>query len=320
MTENKNISEIIGYFPKELKQTFLNVSDGILKKLKEIRIRAGMPIMLFYGTEQGFLQTNGRVFPFPEGNPVITSSYEVGEIFRSLCEYSVHSFQEEIINGFVTIAGGHRVGVFGTVISEQNRVLGLKEISSLNIRIAREILGCAEEFYQKVFLGELCSVLIIGAPGTGKTTILRDLAKGLSSGRLGEYLKISIIDERGEIAAMKNGTACYQVGISTDVYHLCPKAQGMEMALRSGAPDVMICDEIGNSDDSKAILRSMLSGVKVIATTHAGSFQQVLHRDHIAYLIQQRAFEKLVLLKTGRQAGMIQQVSDAEYVLGEMAR
>ncbi len=199
------------------------------------------------------------------------SSEEVAEFFAQICRYSVHSFQDEIARGFVTLDGGHRVGICGTAVRENGKIVFIKDVSGLNIRVAHQIVGCSDDIYERFFSDGLRSLLIAGKPLSGKTTVLRDLAR-----RLGERRRVTVIDSRNEISASVRGLPSLDVGLNTDVLCGCGKSEGIMMALRSLSPEVIICDEIAH--DGAAVEQALFCGVKVIAAAHAGSLAELNRR------------------------------------------
>ncbi|MGN1423874.1 MAG: hypothetical protein ACI4XA_10895 [Oscillospiraceae bacterium] len=199
------------------------------------------------------------------------SEKDIADCFAELCRYSVHSYSREIAEGFITLDGGHRVGLCGTAVMSGGAVVSVKDISSLNIRIAREVKGCAEELYGRFFAGGLCSLLLAGRPMSGKTTVLRDLSR-----MLGESCRVALIDSRNELSASVRGLPTLDVGENTDVLCGYTKSAGIMTALRSLSPDVIICDEIG--DDYEAVEHCLFCGVKVIAAAHAGSLSELSRR------------------------------------------
>lgn len=196
------------------------------------------------------------------------SAAEIADCFAEICRYSVHSFQEEIAQGFVTLEGGHRVGICGTAVTNGGRIESFKDISGLNIRIAHEVKGCADELYTRFFRSSPRSLLIAGKPLCGKTTVLRDLAR-----RLGERHRVTVIDSRNEISASHRGAPTLDIGLNTDALVGCSKSEGIMLALRTLSPEVIICDELGN--DGGAVSRALFCGVKLIASVHAGSLDEL---------------------------------------------
>ena len=225
----------------------------------EIRIRVGRPAVCV----NIFGDMSVCSEPFTAG--------ETEEFFAEICRYSVHSFQEDIARGFVTLDGGHRVGICGTAVTENGRIAFIKDISGLNIRVAHQISGCSDEIFKRFFTSEkggLCSLLIAGKPLSGKTTILRDLARSL-----GERRRVTIIDSRNEISASVRGMPSLDVGLNTDVLCGCGKSEGIMLALRSLSPEVIICDEIAHDED--AVEQALFCGVKIIAAAHAASLKEL---------------------------------------------
>ncbi len=224
--------------------------------IAEIRLRAGRPAV--------YVDLRGGMKICSERLTV----EDIADYFAEICRFSVHSYQEEIAGGYVTLDGGHRVGICGTAVRENGRISFLKDISGLNIRVAHAVNGCSDGILDRV--GE-CSMLIAGKPMSGKTTILRDLAR-----RLGEQRRVTVIDSRGEIAAAVHGLPSFDVGLNTDVLSGFEKSEGIMMALRSLSPEFIICDEIAH--DEKAVEQALFCGVKIIASVHAGSAEEVDRR------------------------------------------
>jgi stage III sporulation protein AA len=288
----------------------LNLPLKIKARVQEIRLRAGRPVMLSL--------PEGPVFVTKQGLPTFTQcgallyaqKSDIDEAFRMICDCSVHSHQREIQNGFVTLHGGHRAGICGTAVTQNNTVSNIRDISSINIRIARDIAGAANEVVAALTSGgKIAGSLIIGPPGCGKTTILRDLARILSTGtQLTRMMRVAIVDERGEIAATFQGQPQNDLGPCCDVLDGYPKGEGIMQAVRCLSPDVVICDEIGGEDDERAVEMSLNAGVAVIASAHAASMRELMMRPQTARLVSTGAFKKAVRLKGRECPGTIAEV------------
>lgn len=304
MRTDQKFDQAVGIFPIELRELLLSLPVQIKKQVYEIRIRNDLPLHLCLGGRQAFLTTEGGLTEHPPKGCVIIDRNTLAECFRSVCGYSVHAHQEDMKRGFITLSGGHRVGICGTCVSENGQISGVREISSLNIRIAREIYGAADELIH--LLGEKPSgTLIAGVPGSGKTTVLRDLARRLSDGSLGRFYKITVIDERGEIAAMSGGAMQNHLGYSCDVLSGYPKGEAMLQAIRTLSPDLILCDEIGDKNDVDGLLASMYAGVAIIATVHSGSIEELFSRRQMLPLMETGAFSTLCFLGDSSRPGRV---------------
>lgn len=249
---------ILKCLPHELTNMILHHNSS---KIEEIRIRCDKHVILNMGNIEVVIKYQ-------------VNSNEIARVLQNLCNNSIYAYQNQISNGFITLPGGHRVGIAGNVVHNDDKVLNISHIYSLNIRIAHQISGAANEVLRYVLdtnNNTVFNSLIVSPPGCGKTTIIRDLAKRISDG-LPEInyrgIDVCIVDERGEIAALSNGKAYNDVGIRTDIIDNVPKIIGIRMAVRAMAPKVIIADEIGNSADAEIVNYAICSGVRCIFTAH----------------------------------------------------
>ena len=291
--------------------TAFAAQSELLDTAGEIRIRTGLPLCIIGGLqkEKYFISASGRIVS-------ATSAYlppkdEVNRIFASICRSSVYAYQDDIRNGFLTLRGGHRVGIAGKMLPDGS----IYDVFSLNIRIARQVRGCAANIIGHIIKNqdEIYNTLIISPPACGKTTIIRDVARILGSGSKSPFFKganVGIIDERSEIAACYNGKPTNDVGMMTDVYDACPKEKGILMMIRSMAPEIIITDEIGGPGDAAAVESAMNAGVKIIATAHGCSLSDLKVRREIAEMIQSGVFEKYITLSGTNGPATIQEVSE----------
>lgn len=313
--------EAVSHLCAGLRIKLLQIPDALKKDVQEVRIRAQKPLMLICTGQTLFLTPSGRTTCIYGDGLYSVTKGEVEESFRIICGYSVHAHKDEIINGYITLPGGHRAGLCGTASAENGRIIGVRNVSSINLRIARQIKGIAGDIVDSFSrTGRVDSLLIAGAPSSGKTTVLRDLTLQLSCGGLGRYLKTVIVDERGELAAVYNGAVQNDVGINCDVLDGYPKGRGIMLALRTLSPDVIVCDEIGGEDDIRAIEEGVNTGVSFLATVHAGSETELLQRKQIRLLLETGAFGKVALLKGRQEPGRVREIYEAGDLLGEMYR
>lgn len=288
---------ILKCLPTQLAKLIL---EHNIQKLEEIRIRANKPVILKLGQVEIVL------------NYTITTNEIIG-ILQNICNNSIYTYQNQICNGFITLPGGNRVGIAGNVVIKDGQVSNISYIYSLNFRISHQINGASDNILKYVLDTEnntIYNTLIVSPPGAGKTTIIRDLAKRISNG-INEInfrgLDVSIIDERGEIAAMTKGITFNDVGIRTDVLDNVPKSIGIRMAVRSMAPKVIIADEIGNKDDVNIINYAICSGVKCIFTAHGSNMEDLLKNNEINKIINLQLFSKIIFLDE-KQKGKIKNV------------
>lgn len=288
--------EALCFLNPEIRAIFFSLPDKIKDTITEIRIKVNKPIVIVSRNECFFIGTDGKIRYIYSDLLLKTDRHSVEDCFHRLCNYSVYSCQTSINNGFITISGGHRIGLCGTAVCQQGQIVNVKDINSINIRIAREFAFVADSIFDQVFNGEVENLIIAGAPSSGKTTLLRDLARQLSDGTLGKYYKVCIVDERNEIAAASESVLNCNVGFNTDVLTHYPKAVGIMTAIRCMSPDVIICDEIGDDSETRAIESGLHSGVKFILSVHASSEEEVCSKLQIKSLVQTHAFDKVVLL------------------------
>jgi stage III sporulation protein AA len=229
----------------------------------------------------------------------------------------MYSFEEELRNGFITVSGGHRVGVCGRAVIENGRVKLLKDIGYMNFRVAKQVLGAADRVLGYLIRSPDCiyNTLIISPPQCGKTTLLRDIIRRLSSGGEGDLfrgVKNSLVDERSEIAACSMGIPRNDVGIRTDVLDGCPKAEGIIMMIRSMSPEIVATDEIGRKEDADAIIDAVNAGVKVITTIHGSSTADFLNKQDLNR-IKKGVFERYVILSKKTGVGTLEAVLDGSF-------
>lgn len=299
MTEIKNFRKVLLYMPKRIAQAIGKISTENIIRINEIRLRANKPISIssfgknYYVTENGGLTTSKTL-------GIISKKDDINESFRAICDYSIHSYKNEISEGFITLEGGNRVGMCGTAVLNGQCIETLKYINGLNFRIAGQVIGCSEKLCNRLYDTNIVSLLIIGPPLSGKTTVLKDMCR-----ILGEKYKISVIDERSEISAVYHGESQNEIGTLTDIFDGYPKGEGITTAVRVMSPEIIICDEIGGKKDCDSILNSINSGVKFIASVHGSTIEEVLKRRNIAELISNGIFQYGVLLGSGSRIGEI---------------
>ena len=288
--------EALCFLSPEIRTILFSLPDKMKDTITEIRLKVNKPIVIVSRNACFFIGQDGKVKYLFSDILLKTDRQAIEDCFHRLCNYSVYSCQTSINNGFITIKGGHRIGICGTAVCEHGQIVNVKDINSINIRIAREYCSVADPVINQVFDGEPENLIVAGAPSSGKTTLLRDLARQLSDGKLGKYYKICIVDERNEIAAASDSVLNCNVGFNTDVLTGYPKAIGIMTAVRCLSPDIIICDEIGDASETLAIESGLHSGVKFILSVHASSENEIYSKVQIKSLLQTNAFDKILLL------------------------
>lgn len=308
--------EVLPFLARRVGSCLEGMPLPVVERLEEIRLRLWRPLMVVMCDEDLVLRGDGRPASEPADGYVVTDR-DILETLELVSDSSIYALEEELRHGFVTLRGGHRVGLAGRVMVENGRVKGIKQVSGFNVRVSREVPGAADPILGYVLREGECSIyntLIVSPPRCGKTTILRDLLRQLSDGtpwlgRMG--LKVGVVDERSEIAACLGGVPQNDVGVRTDVLDGCPKALGMMMLLRSLSPDVIGTDEIGSEEDARAIGEAVNAGVRIVATAHASTVVELERRASLRGLMRGEAFQRIVFLGRSRGVGSLEAILDA---------
>lgn len=314
-TLQNDFNNIISYISPRIQMYLNKLSEPMIENIQEIRLRTERPVVIVTSMGSSFLTLSGKTSYIYSTNCVISSQNEIFDTVNKMCGYSMHSHYEDILNGYVTLSNGARVGICGTAVFEKEKVKSIKDINSINIRIPRTAQGVSKPIFENVYKGSLKNLLIVGPPSSGKTTILRDLAYQLSSGRMGKYYKICVVDERKEIFPSQQDIKT--LGPNTDVLLGFPKGKGISMAVRTMSPDVIICDEIGTIEEANEILNGINCGTKFVLSTHADDVLELKNKKIFKEFFNLNAIDKVVFLTNAEKPCKIKRILDMYEVFDE---
>lgn len=304
MKENRKKQQILNILAEPIRERLAGENPDF-GELQEIRMRVDKPLIIVYRNQE-------KVLPMDSPEKYIVTKEDVRETMDYISHYSLYAYEQELQQGFLTIEGGHRVGVMGKVILEGTKVKNIQYISSVNIRVAHEKIGCADRVMKHITKNrEICHTLIISPPRCGKTTLLRDIIRQVSDGN--DYVKgvtVGVVDERSELGGCYQGVAQNQLGMRTDILDCCPKAEGMLMMIRSMSPQVLAIDEIGTPQEIHAVEYAMQCGCKLIASVHGLDMEEAREKPVLGELICRHRFERYVILGNSRHPGEIVHIYD----------
>lgn len=313
--EYKIFDRVIENLTFDIKIPLSNLPNSLKESIEEIRLRINSPLSIYSKGKDYFVSSSGSIVNNPK-DALIVNFEQLNKTFQIVCNYSIYALTEELKNGFITIKGGHRVGIGGKIIYGNLGIESIKNISSLNFRIAHEKVGISKEIIKHlIFKGEFCNTLIISPPQCGKTTLLRDIIRNLSNGMRYPNIKgykIGLVDERSEIAGVFNGIPQKDVGIRTDILDSCLKSLGIIILIRSMSPEVIAVDEIGSIDDVAAIEDALRAGIKLIATVHGNDLEDIKDRKALKELFEQRVFKRYIILDNSHGVGTIREIIDSD--------
>lgn len=301
--------ELIKIFAINIREIFEKAKINF-ECLQEVRLRINSPLIIVYNFREYFISRDGRLLN-DINNSYTVDKKEIKETMEYISNYSLYAYEDEIKQGFITIMGGHRVGIAGKTVIEDNNVTAIKYISYINVRVSHEIKGCADKIIKYIASeNTVHHSLIISPPRGGKTTLLRDIVRQISNGsnmRTGK--NVGVVDERSEIGGCYMGEAKNDLGIRTDILDCCPKAKGMLMLIRSMSPSVIAVDEIGSIEDANAIETVMNCGCKILATVHGASIEDIKSKPVFEKMLKEKVFERYIVLNANK-CGAVKEIYD----------
>lgn len=309
-TWHRGFSQVLSYVASSLRMPLGRLSPSVQRDVLELRIRQARPLALVNSQGIAFVSPDGQLMADPKEGYHVTEE-ECRLTLQLMTRSSLYMVQDQLLQGFITLHGGHRVGISGTAFVEEGDALAIRHMGQFNIRIAREVQGVAATLLPSLVddQGRILSTLIVSPPGCGKTTLIRDIARQLSWGAGGVVRhNVVIVDERSEIAASWQGEPQMDVGPCTDVLNGYPKTSGIMLAIRAMAPDVLITDELGTTNDAEAIIEAMAAGIPVVASIHGDSWENVQLRPGGCLLARHGIFRRLVVLSRRRGPGTIEKI------------
>ncbi len=285
----KRFNEIIVCLPPAIGQLLENLPQEDKARVTEIRLRLGGPVVIYIGADGYYINTVGALTKNANGT-LILGKEDIEAVFERFCSFSVYAHQDEINSGYISVKGGHRVGVCGQAVYSGGVITSVRNISSLNIRLSRQVKGIADNYAEYLKLG----AIIAGPPASGKTTMLRDAVRCLSKGGV----RVAVIDSRGEIAASSGGAPQYDMGFNCDVLTGYTKTHGIDVAVRTLNPQVVAFDEVSAINESEQIINGFFCGVSFICTAHAGSVAELYERDITEKILSSGAVKYILFLNS----------------------
>lgn len=306
----KAIEEIL---TNQLKKMFNNIQDK--EKLQEIRIRINKPIIIYYDNKEFFVDTDGKLISNNYGECMLASRDDIKEILEYISNHSLYAYEEDIKNGFITMEGGHRIGLAGKVVLENGKIKTIRNISCINVRISHEIKGCADKVIPYIVEdNKMFHTLVISPPKCGKTTLLRDIVRQLSDGtNFFQGVNVGLVDERSEIGGCYMGVPQNDIGIRTDILDSCNKDAGLLMLIRAMAPRIIAIDEIGSKDDVDAIEYAINAGCKLLCTVHGSSIMEIKNKPKLQELINNKVFKRYIFLENQNSIGDMKKIYNEEH-------
>lgn len=303
--------KLLKYFSKNLKEILNKVSYEILENSQEIRVRLHKGILIKAFEKEYICLKNKEIKELKSGvsDIYLPTLEDFKQTLEIMSNYSIYAFEEELKNGFITIQGGFRVGIVGKVVLDGSKIKTIKNISSINIRISREVRGCSKKVLPYILDKNVKNTMIISPPNCGKTTLLRDLIFNISS----SGFNVGVVDERSEIAGSYMGYSQVDLGLRTDVLDCCPKAEGMVLLLRSMAPSVIAVDEVGTLEDAAAIENVSNSGVKLICSIHSDGIEEFKNKHIIKNILNKSIFERFIFLDRSKGIGTISNIYNEKF-------
>lgn len=302
LNKKENLNFISKYLPAYINKHILNLDDLVINRLCEIRLKADSPVVLVFTDRTSFITLTGRLTEYVSNELVLLDANEINQIFTRMCNYSVYSLTDNISDGFVTLSNGCRVGVYGTAVVKDGVISSVRNISGLNIRLSGQF-NCISDRISDLYLNKNVNTLICGPPLSGKTTVLKDLCRVLSD----KYKKrIALIDERGEFQFS-------ELGVYTDVLSFYPKAKGINIAVRTLSPEIIVCDELGDFEEVKVVTEGLNAGVNFIMTMHAASYPELKRKAQFKELMDNASLDYCVFLKNKGEVERIVSFKEDEY-------
>lgn len=325
--------QLIRIFSREIREILLRTKVDF-QNVQEIRLRVQAPLLMIVNGQEYFVTVGGMLGREASGwerpsqelshkEAYIVSREQIKETMEYISSHSLYAFEEELRQGFLTIPGGHRIGIAGKTVLDDRGIRTIKNISFLNVRLAHQVRGCADQVMPYLYEdshenryekhGDVFHTLIISPPRCGKTTLLRDIIRQLSDGTLKHQgVNVGVVDERSEIGACYQGIPQNELGIRTDVLDCCPKARGMMMMIRTMSPQVVAVDEIGSQEDLQAMEYVMNCGCKLLATVHGKSLEDIRQKPVLGKMVEEKVFERYILLDHEGKIGHIRGILDRD--------